>query len=415
MSEQHPEKAIKLNQVRQKRLVLFVGGFDPRGARHYHQLMRREAAKQSKVAGVHYKVGPRGAWLGEGNASTGTSRHSVWSVSAEHDGQQGTTAGVQGCTSDYVFVDWTDHVRQHWPKHSWQVWGEALRTYAVVLKERKLLKPLHQQTPFVLWTLFYPLVYALLTVLLAVGAIALLSNAVGWGAYAVGAAIVYGGYKLDQVLHVSWLLRILNFARRSAKQPMEQVHRRFVEMADAVAQEVTAGQYQEVVVVGFSVGSSLAVPLVQALRKRFKALSDSPQRLHLLTLGNCIPLFSLMPQSNEVLRQALLELAQDQDLHWIDISAPSDSVSFGMCNLMALSLPDASKADLKTCLNPRYMCSPRFHTLFSPPTYRWLRRNKMRMHFQYLMASELPGAYDYFALMTCPIGWMDFISKRLVR
>ena len=33
-----------------ERLVIFYGGFDPRGARHYHQLMQQEAAKQTKVA-----------------------------------------------------------------------------------------------------------------------------------------------------------------------------------------------------------------------------------------------------------------------------------------------------------------------------------------------------------------------------
>lgn len=28
-----------------ERLVIFMGGFDPRGARHYHQLMRTESRK----------------------------------------------------------------------------------------------------------------------------------------------------------------------------------------------------------------------------------------------------------------------------------------------------------------------------------------------------------------------------------
>lgn len=404
LSPQQQDKAMALPAASSKRLVLFVGGFDPRGARHYHHLMRSEAAKQSHVAGVKYEVGPRTPWpVHVSGKNAEVLKHSVWTVSAK------------GCASDYVFVDWTDHIRQHWPKHTWQVWFESIRTYAVVFKERKLLVPLHQQTPFVLWTLFYPLVYALLCVLLAVGAGAMLAGVSGWLALSTAALVLCGGYKLDQLLHVSWLLRILNFARRSAQQPLKEVHQRFAQTADVVAQQVVAGQYQEVVVVGFSVGSSLAVSLVHALRASLKRLAGSSQRLHLLTLGNCIPLFSLMPQPDEPFRQPLFELAQDKDLYWVDISAPSDSVSFGMCKLMKLSLPDATAADLQRCVNPRYMCSPRFHKLFSPTSYRWLRRNKMRMHFQYLMASELPGAYDYFALLTCRGDWMEFISKRLVR
>lgn len=49
-----------------------------------------------------------------------------------------------------------------------------------------------------------------------------------------------------------------------------------------------------------------------------------------------------------------------------------------------------------------------------PTTYRWLRRNKMRMHFQYLMAGEVAGAYDYFELLTSAGPMRDYIEK-LVR
>jgi hypothetical protein len=44
------------------------------------------------------------------------------------------------------------------------------------------------------------------------------------------------------------------------------------------------------------------------------------------------------------------------------------------------------------------MASPRFHTLFDPATYAVLKKNKRRMHMQYLMAAQLPGGYDYFSL-----------------
>ena len=44
------------------------------------------------------------------------------------------------------------------------------------------------------------------------------------------------------------------------------------------------------------------------------------------------------------------------------------------------------------------MCSPRFHTQFAAATYNKLKRNKRRIHMQYLMAGELPSDYDYFAI-----------------
>ena len=42
--------------------------------------------------------------------------------------------------------------------------------------------------------------------------------------------------------------------------------------------------------------------------------------------------------------------------------------------------------------------SARFNKLFSPETYATIRRDFLRTHFQYLMAAELPGDYDYFLI-----------------
>ena len=44
------------------------------------------------------------------------------------------------------------------------------------------------------------------------------------------------------------------------------------------------------------------------------------------------------------------------------------------------------------------LLSARFHTLFRPETYASLKRDFRRSHFQYLMAAELPGDYDYFLI-----------------
>lgn len=392
------------------RLVVFLGGFDPRGARHYHQLMSKEAAKQSLVSKANYEVGRRSRWSPGVVAGL---QHSVWAVA------QGSVP-----TSDYLFVDWSDLVRQHWPKHTWQVVREAMGTYGVVAKARHVLGPLQRETPYVLWTLAYPLIYMLLCMLLALGALlgvlAQQPNALGMlGGVLSASVVLLTGYKLDKLLHVSWLLRILNFSRQLAEHPVEGLDDRLGLTADLVALQLQEGHYQEVVVVGFSVGSVMVIPFVYALRARLKQKVDGPQQVQLLTLGNCIPLFTLMPQAQERLRSPLVALARDPNLFWVDISSPSDSVSFGMCNLLKLSLPQAqteTQTDgLPACVNPRHMCSPRFHKLFTASTYRWMRRNKMRMHFQYLMASELPGAYNYFELLTHRGQFMEFILKRLVR
>lgn len=387
------------------RLILFVGGYDPRGARHYHQMMQRESLKQGEVSQESYKVGSRHRWgpgLKEGLL------HSQWTVSND-----------RGKSSDYVFVDWSDLVRQSWASRIADVVWQGLKTYCLIFRNKNVLSPLLKATPYAIWTLVYPLVCMLLCLALACIAITVSYKInPGWVGFAngilIGFIFLWAGYALDKKIHVSWLLRILNFSRKEAENSVHEVDDRFKRTAKIVARQIISSDYQELVVIGFSVGSAVAVSFAQSIREEFILEGCPKQKINLLTLGNCIPLFSLMPGADRI-RSNLFELAKDESSYWVDISSPSDSVSFGMCDLLALSFPKQDSKVLAGCVNPRHMCTPRFHKLFTPSAYRWMKRNKMRMHFQYLMASDLSGAYDYFKLLTCKESLPDFIEKRLVR
>nr|WP_249728880.1 hypothetical protein [Acidovorax sp. CCYZU-2555] len=389
------------------RLVVFVGGFDPRGARHYYRLFAEHAVLQGKVDGREYAVGPRRP------LDVGSHRHAQWTFSGEAGG------------GDYVFFDWSDAVRAHWPRSWWRVTAQACKTYATVLKDWRVLRPIRRQTPNTLLAFAYPLLYICLAVMLAMGGFALgwrwseaLPSWVRWmPPSAIFAAALWGSAALDKRLNVSWLLRIFNFAAHSAQRDGAVLAQRTLAMADWIQARSERQPGLEVVVVGFSVGSVQALHLVDALRQRLPtqptAVGQAPAAVTLLTLGNCIPLFTLMRQA-QALRATLQAVAADSRVFWADVSSPGDSVSFGMCDLLPLAMRGAP-APAQAYANPRHMCSPRFHKLFEPQTYRRMRRNKMRMHFQYLMASEKQGAYNFFAMLAAPGAVRTFVEKYLVR
>jgi hypothetical protein len=391
------------------RLVVFVGGFDPRGARPYYRLFAEQASLQGKVDGRDYVVGPRQP-LGVGTAQ-GAHRHAQWTMRSEEGG------------GDYVFFDWSDEVRAHWPRSWWRIAAQACVTYGKALRDWRVLRSVRRQTPNTLLSFAYPLLYIVMVLAAAIGGFALIWQASEdlpvWGRWtvslAMSVAILWGGAALDKLLHVSWLLRILNFANDSAQWNSPVLAQRTLAMADWIAVQAARQPGLEVVVLGFSVGSVQAVQLVDALRQRLapqhSALDATPASVTLLTLGNCIPLFTLVANAH-ALRATLHNVAADQRVFWVDISSPGDSVSFGMCELMSLAMRGAPA---QSYVNPRHMCSPRFHKLFTPKTYRLMRRNKMRMHFQYLMASEKRGAYNFFAMLTAPGAVRAFVEKYLVR
>lgn len=412
------------------RLIVFVGGFDPRGSRYYHQLMRFESDKQNKVSKKNiYAISKRSKlqWGGTENLE-----HSCWHLERTSQGDH--------VKSELVFFDWHDQVQENWPTQRARVFGQAFGTYQAIWDSRYWLKPIQQQARFTLWALMYPLVYMALLLVLGVllgGKLASVLHVAGWVCVAMmlaGAALAAVlGLMLDRHIHVSWLLRILNFAHLSSTKAMPVLDARIDAMADALAEKMRQGCWSEVVIVGFSVGSVQSVKLTAALRARLKSHTETDSvtasaahSVSLVTLGNCIPLFGLFPGASNF-RRVLREVALDQGVFWADISSPSDSVCFGMCDVVGLSLredgetgerkshAESSKQRVQWGFNPQAMCSPRFHKLFKPETYRWLRRNKMRMHFQYLMAGEVAGAYDYFELLTAPGSVRSYIEKKLVR
>ncbi|MEG0938540.1 hypothetical protein [Comamonas sp.] len=418
------------------RLVVFIGGFDPRGARYYHQLMRSESDKQSGfLEKIFYKVGKRNKIAKTEGMGGG---HSQWIIES--------SSSLKKSSSDFIFFDWHDEVQKNWTEKRWSVFFQAIYTYAAIFKLKEWLAPIRLQARYTLWALMYPLAYVLLVILLGLGLGLLFSTNTESASGAVAVALcflglaLWGGLALDRYIHVSWLLRILNFAHSSSLKKSPVLDERIDAMAQELAQGMQQARWREVVIVGFSVGSVQAVKLTAALRGKLAEVQSSPHssglgsqgEVNLLTLGNCIPLFALFPGAGDF-RRSLRDVAQDRQVYWADISSPSDSVCFGMCDVVGLSLredgvklasepsgPESAASGVgkkvgQWGLNPQVMCSPRFHKLFLPETYRWLRRNKMRMHFQYLMAGEVAGAYDYFELLTCPGSLRDYIEKKLVR
>jgi hypothetical protein len=74
-----------------KRKVFYLGGFDPRGVRFYHQMYREQAATYTRLSGEHVEVSAR---------RSGPASSAIWTVT-------NNSAGVE---TDYEFLRWEDLV-----------------------------------------------------------------------------------------------------------------------------------------------------------------------------------------------------------------------------------------------------------------------------------------------------------------
>lgn len=368
-----------------RRHVFFFAGFDPKGAAYYHGLYRQQAALQARATGDAYEVGARRR-LPSGNWG--------WDVESRSQGGEPTFTTVE-------FAAWDDLVRQHWPRGAWQVFRGSVSGYVHALSAGVRLGGVWRTAPRTLIALAYPAVYWLGAVVLAlllalfVGAIAstlgaapALAGAVGLSGFVAG---LFAAVRLERVLRTSWLLRIYHFAGDWSRGAVPRLEDRLDRSADLVRQRLEDPAIDEVMVVGFSVGTMLAAAVTS--RVKATAAPEALDRLSLLTLGHCIPLLALMPRSVGY-RRGLAVLGQLPAVRWHDYSSPTDWGSFALVDPIALCTGPAPYVPV--------LASPRFHTLFGPETYQSLKADRQRLHMQYLMAGELPGGYDYFRLVAGP-------------
>ena len=375
----------------QRRHVLYVSGFDPRGAKQAHSLYKSESAHQHKQSG--------GPSVEVGRRVKDTAGNATWTLDA--DLPDGPVRGRM------TFLGWDDIVRAHWPQDTLRLWIDSLRTTAFNLRHGVLQRMLRASYPPVV-ALVTPMLLVTLVVLalLLLGALGMAAThwlGLHWGVVAGGllvglAVMVAGARALVLRFSMYWVARSYAFNARLAQgmvpewQPKVQAHARaLVDAVAALANEPDA-QACEVLLVGHSSGSILAVSILAEALRIDPALARRGPAVSLLTLGQCIPMLGCFPQADG-LRQDLALLGTAEGIAWLDFSAPPDGCCFALCDplwacgvpLQAPRLPDRPK-----------LLSPRFAEMFDASAYAELRADRLKLHFQYLMSSQHPVDYDYF-------------------
>ncbi len=357
-----------------KRKIFYMGGFDPRGVRHYHALYRQSAARWSERTGVPLAVS---------NRKTASPARADWTIEN----------AVDGTTTSYSFLRWEDLVRRAWIKSPVRLGLRALRTYGGLLRHADL-HIIRTVPSGPVKTLFYPPVFSVLLPLL-IGIVPFLLGLVWlpwWAALAIGAVLgVAGATPLLKKLHTPWLLRFFIFNAETgggdADPPMVA---RLDAFATQILAELDGGpnqeEWDEVLLVTHSNGSILAVPLMERILAARGG--TMPANFALVTLGQSIPLI-LCRGDAKGFKERLRAVGRG-DFRWFDIGSPPDGAGFYGVNPMALIGAETRPALVH--LNPR------FYKFYDPENYHSGLANKYDIHFDYLRVGDRVSPLDYPSL-----------------
>ncbi|WMC09206.1 hypothetical protein PU634_08685 [Oceanimonas pelagia] len=330
------------------------------------------------------------------NRSRDSAHTHYWQLNTEHT------------QSRYSYLGWDDIVRRHWARGWLAILGDLVCFLQAYVFSGKVVR-FAKASPKQLMAGLYPAVYLLLCLLLSGWLATHSAGQLPWAYAQLPAGLVlflllmHASKHLGNKLAVFWLLRIYAFSARWAKGQISELGPRIDRFAEQMANAINDDTNDEVVVIAHSVGTMVVVPaLAQALQKIHSPEKLANQRVVLITLGHCIPLLSFHAAAADF-RASLQCLGQNEQLLWLDYTAPTDGACFPLLN------PVTSCGQRCAPNAGPHLLSPRFFTLYRPARYKKLRRAWYTMHFLYLMATDKPGPYDFFAFTAGP----EAISSQL--
>jgi hypothetical protein len=375
-----------------RRLVIYVQGYDPRGLAEYYRMFRREYRKACELYGLSGEVS---------RAENDSQRFiSTWNVQTKGSGWQTATR--------YMLLRWEDIIRKDFARPAWwkimhmlRIWGGIALVNGVVLRLLKAhwrfgLFSLYPTVLLIAWFLCAALAGVVCAKLVAfVGVSDLISILAGLAAATGAFALLL--WHTESRTYLLYLcddgVSTYHFAH--GKRPDWEA--RLEIFAGYVVDAVRQSDADEVVVVGHSSGSFLAVDVLDRALARDQELGRHGPKLALLTVGANLPIVGFHPQA-QWFRDRLRRLAVAPDIVWVDYQSRHDVMNFWPFDPITghgIVLGPERR-------NPKVV-AVNFRDLWIPQGFDRRRWRFFEAHFQFLRANErLGAAYDYYLICCGP-------------
>ena len=364
-----------------RRRVFYIPGYDPIHPRRYRELYRKEGRDQAQISGYGLELTPKT-----------TKGPYGWHVAGQF--------GAARAEADIEVLVWSDIVKTSMQQGIAATYVQLLRTAWAYIGSGALFRLMRlRKGPMI--AALYPIVFLLVQLGLACllgwglgGLAARLHPVLGWG---VALAVIWAALSLfrrwDNKIFAYYLMHDYAYSAQAGGANPPELEARMAAFRAPLRASLTEG-YDEVLVVGHSSGAHLAVSILSDLLR--EGLPERATALAFLSLGQVVPMVSFLPEARR-LRADLAYLSAQDQLAWVDVTAPGDGCAFALCDPVAVTgvAPAGKRWPL--------VVSAAFTQSLSPQRWSALRWRFFRLHFQYLCAFDRPKDYDYFQITAGPL------------
>jgi pimeloyl-ACP methyl ester carboxylesterase len=361
-----------------KRLVYHVGGFDPTEPRAVHQRFARELNRFRTTWSVAADISE--PVINEDTAS--------WHVASS-----GPNWRVE---TEYRLLRWDDVIKTVERQLMWRRVPTALLAFADFVASGALWGYFRFNWRYAGFFLYPFLLFAILAgVAFAAGALAndlARSALVGWGVglAALALLMIWPARQFYlPLLFDDWI-----FSRSYIRQREAVLDARLDRVARELVARARAGDVDEILVIGHSLGAVLAVDLLDRALRLDRGLGKGCTRLALASVGSSLLKIGLHGGATRF-RAAVARVASASQVFWAEYQALTDVMNFYKTNpVAAMGLEVPGRPVVRVA---------RIRRMVQPARYKRMRRNLFKVHCQFVNGNDQRAAYDYFMLLCGPL------------
>lgn len=366
------------DSITKKRLAFHIGGYDPGPPVVVHERFLRELSRFERTWSVTASV----------SGITIEADQATWNVVTSGPNWQVET--------ECRLVRWDDVMAEHGRQPAWQRVPLGLLAFADFVVGGALRGYVRTSIRYALFFLYPYFIFAALAALASFAgafiAYAGLSALVGIATAAVVFVALLQG--ASRWLHLPLMFDDWIFSRTYIRRGDPILDRRFDLVARQMVAAARAGEVDEILIFGHSLGAVLAVDLVDRALRYDPDFGTTGTRVALVTAGSSILKIGL--HSGAVrFRAALARVAAAHDPFWVDYQSRADSLNFFKVDPVAGSGLKPTGRPVVRDAHIREMVDPIF--------YRRLRRDIYRLHCQFVSGNDRRASYDYFMLICGPL------------